>query len=188
MAGYRSYAPLLPLGPTVVEAPGLRFGGRRDHQPPRLRGAAVQPPPRRPDDRLRAFAGEMGVGQEHAPTRRQRRARPRGTRRAVLGGDRTELAAAPNITTDRGQQRRGRAADQAHWDRDSQVVHPPVNVDFYTPDATEPREDYFLLAGRLVGYKRPDIAIRAAVEAGVKLVVAGDGRDAAKCRKLAAEA
>ena len=60
-----------------------------------------------------------------------------------------------------------------------------MNIDFYTPDATEAREDFFLLAGRLVGYKRPDIAIRAAAESGVKLIVAGDGRETAKCKQLA---
>lgn len=61
------------------------------------------------------------------------------------------------------------------WRRDAQVVHPPVDVDFYRPDG-RPREDFFLVAGRLVPYKRPQVAAVAAAAAGVRLVVAGDGR------------
>jgi glycosyltransferase involved in cell wall biosynthesis len=48
-----------------------------------------------------------------------------------------------------------------------------------------PREDFFLLAGRLVPYKRPDLAVRAARQAGVRLVVAGDGRARAEVEALA---
>jgi glycosyltransferase involved in cell wall biosynthesis len=61
------------------------------------------------------------------------------------------------------------------WGRESVVVHPPVDTGFFTPAAV-PREDFFLLAGRLVPYKRPTVAVRAAREAGMPLVVAGDGR------------
>jgi glycosyltransferase involved in cell wall biosynthesis len=62
------------------------------------------------------------------------------------------------------------------WGREAEVVHPPVAVDFHTPDLAVAREDFFLLAGRLVPYKRPEVAVAAAREAGVRLVVAGDGR------------
>jgi glycosyltransferase involved in cell wall biosynthesis len=62
------------------------------------------------------------------------------------------------------------------WGREAEVVHPPVDVDFFTPDPSVTREDFFLLAGRLVPYKRPEVAVAAAATAGVRLVVAGDGR------------
>ncbi|MGB5757475.1 MAG: glycosyltransferase [Acidimicrobiales bacterium] len=71
------------------------------------------------------------------------------------------------------------------WGRNSIVVHPPVAVDRFRLDSHVTREPFFLLAGRLVPYKRPDIAIRAARKAGVPLVVAGDGRARAKCEELA---
>jgi glycosyltransferase involved in cell wall biosynthesis len=61
------------------------------------------------------------------------------------------------------------------WGRRARVVHPPVDTDYYTPDPDVPREDFFLLAGRLVPYKRPDVAVEAAKRADVPLVVAGDG-------------
>jgi len=63
-----------------------------------------------------------------------------------------------------------------HWGRSADVVPPPVDVDFYSHQPAAPREDFFLLAGRLVPYKRPEVAVAAAVAAGVRLVVAGDGR------------
>ncbi len=51
-----------------------------------------------------------------------------------------------------------------------------MRVGLFSPDPALPREDFFLFAGRLVPYKRPDLAIRAARQAGVRLVVLGDGR------------
>lgn len=61
------------------------------------------------------------------------------------------------------------------WRRDSLVIPPPVDVDRFTTDGS-PREDFFLFAGRLVPYKEPAVAVRAARRAGVRLVVAGGGR------------
>ncbi len=68
--------------------------------------------------------------------------------------------------------------------RGAEVVHPPVDV---TPQAAgTPRQDYFLAAGRLVGYKNT----RAIIEAfkllpGEKLVVAGSGPEAGSLRAIA---
>lgn len=62
------------------------------------------------------------------------------------------------------------------WGMRADVVHPPVNTEYYSPTAALAREDFFLIAGRLVPYKRPDLAVEAAKKAGVRLVVAGAGR------------
>jgi glycosyltransferase involved in cell wall biosynthesis len=62
------------------------------------------------------------------------------------------------------------------WGRTAEVVPPPVDVERFTRRPDVRREDFFLLAGRLVPYKRPQVAVAAAVRAGVRLVVAGDGR------------
>lgn len=71
------------------------------------------------------------------------------------------------------------------WGRDAAVVHPPVDTEGFTPDPSVERDDFFLLAGRLVPYKRHDLAVRAAAQAGVRLVVAGDGRSMRACQSLA---
>jgi len=72
-----------------------------------------------------------------------------------------------------------------HWGRDAEVVPPPVDTAFYTADAGVAREDFFLLAGRLVPYKRPEVAAAAAVAAGVPLVVAGGGRSRRQLEAIA---
>lgn len=78
----------------------------------------------------------------------------------------------------------GRRVEQ-WWGQESSVVAPPVDTDFYSPDPALPREDFFLLAGRLVPYKRPGLAVAAARRAGVRLVVAGDGRAREEAEALA---
>ncbi|MGI8794815.1 MAG: glycosyltransferase [Acidimicrobiales bacterium] len=70
------------------------------------------------------------------------------------------------------------------WQRESIVIPPPVDVHRYTP-GTGPRDDFFLLAGRLVPYKEPAVAVAAARLAGVRLVVAGDGRSLADAKAAA---
>lgn len=65
------------------------------------------------------------------------------------------------------------------------MLHPPVNVDYYTPDPAVAREPFVLYAGRLVPYKRPEIAVRAAERAGIDIVIAGEGRALADCQAVA---
>lgn len=67
------------------------------------------------------------------------------------------------------------------WDREAEVIHPPVDTAFFTPDGS-PKGDYFISVGRLVPYKRVDLAVAAAVAAGARLLVIGEGRDLERCR------
>jgi glycosyltransferase involved in cell wall biosynthesis len=184
-AGYHTYAPLLPLVPGWLR--------RQDFDPAdaviishhAFALAAVDAARATPTIAYvhspARWAWDKKMRIEEAPSLPGRLALGALSQLAI----KTELAAAPRITTIVANSTAVAQRIKRHWNRESHVVHPPVNIDFYTPDADEPHEDYFLLAGRLVAYKRPDIAIRAAVRAGVRLVVAGDGRDAAKCKKLA---
>lgn len=71
------------------------------------------------------------------------------------------------------------------YGRRSIVVYPPVDTDRFTPDSNTPKEDFFLYAGRLIGYKRPDLAVQAAERAGVRLVVAGSGPELDRLRSMA---
>lgn len=73
-----------------------------------------------------------------------------------------------------------------YWGRTSTVIPPPVDVDrHHRPAGMRPREDFFLLAGRLVPYKCPEVAAAAAVRAGVRLVVVGSGRMESAVRAVA---
>jgi len=71
------------------------------------------------------------------------------------------------------------------WGRSSEILHPPVDIERFYPDPSVSREDFFLLAGRLVPYKRPEVAVAAARRAGVRLVVAGEGRSRRTAEHLA---
>lgn len=72
--------------------------------------------------------------------------------------------------------------------RDAVVVAPPVDVDRFRaePTSTTALEDApFITAGRLVPYKRFDLAVEAANVAGVDLIVAGSGPDLRRLQSLA---
>jgi glycosyltransferase involved in cell wall biosynthesis len=73
-----------------------------------------------------------------------------------------------------------------YYNRDSTIVYPPVDTVFYTPDSV-PVGSRFLIVSALVPYKRIDLAIAAARQAGVGLTVVGDGPDLGRLTALAAE-
>lgn len=60
------------------------------------------------------------------------------------------------------------------YGRESTVVYPPVDTEFYTRAKVEKR-DYYLFVGELIGYKRPDLAIAACRRMKRKLVIVGRG-------------
>ena len=70
------------------------------------------------------------------------------------------------------------------YGRDSVVIYPPVDTEFYTPSG-ERREDFYLVVSALAPYKRFDLAIEACRRLGKKLVVIGSGQDAAKLKATA---
>lgn len=71
-----------------------------------------------------------------------------------------------------------------YYRRSAAVVHPPVDVE---PFLARPRAsgDAYLVAGRLVPYKRVDLAIRACRELGRELIVIGEGRDRERLEDIA---
>jgi len=70
------------------------------------------------------------------------------------------------------------------YGRSAVVVYPPV-VRKAGPGVTGPRADFLLSLGRLVPYKRVDLAIAAAERLGTRLVVAGDGPDRTRLERMA---
>jgi glycosyltransferase involved in cell wall biosynthesis len=75
------------------------------------------------------------------------------------------------------------------WGRDAYVIHPPVDIDYFTAAPAAQREqnrDYLLGVGRWIGYKNFDVMIAIADAAGVPLVVAGSGPDEDRLRAQAA--
>jgi glycosyltransferase involved in cell wall biosynthesis len=70
-----------------------------------------------------------------------------------------------------------------HYRRDSTIIYPPVDTGRFTP-ATRV-EDYYLIVGRLVPYRRIDILIEAFNKMGRPLLIAGSGRDRERLESLA---
>lgn len=63
---------------------------------------------------------------------------------------------------------------RSHYGRNARVVHPPVEVERFHPSLAPP-DDFYLLVGAFVPYKREDVAIEAFRRSGRRLIVAGDG-------------
>jgi glycosyltransferase involved in cell wall biosynthesis len=72
-----------------------------------------------------------------------------------------------------------------YYGADSVVIHPPVDTDAFSIAAPSELGDYYLMAGELVSYKRPDLAVRAFNEMGLELVVIGGGEMLDEIRGLA---
>lgn len=71
-----------------------------------------------------------------------------------------------------------------YWRRHSRIIHPPVDVARFRPAANTEVGSFYLYAGELTSYKRPDLAIDAFNRLGLPLVVIG-GPD--KCEKALAK-
>lgn len=74
---------------------------------------------------------------------------------------------------------------EKYYRRDATVIHPPVNVEQFESVPAGEVEDYYLMAGELVTYKRPELAVEAFNAMGRRLIVIGGGEMLAEVRKRA---
>lgn len=70
------------------------------------------------------------------------------------------------------------------YGRDSRVIYPPVDTDFYHP-APVPRERYYLMVSAFAPYKRLDLAVEACNRLQRQLIIVGQGQEEKKLRALA---
>jgi len=71
------------------------------------------------------------------------------------------------------------------YGRDADVLHCPAAVDGFA--ASNAIDDYYVVAARLLPYKRVDLAIEACALAGVPLRIIGTGPELARLRRLAGD-
>lgn len=72
------------------------------------------------------------------------------------------------------------------YHRDSVVIPPPVDTDFFTPlSRDQTREDFYLVVSALVPYKRIDQAVAACTHLDRRLIVIGAGPERARLEALA---
>jgi len=69
-----------------------------------------------------------------------------------------------------------------YYGAESEVAHPPVDVARYGPAE---RGDFWLFVGRLVGYKRADVAVDVFDRIGMRLIVVGEGRERGRLERRA---
>jgi glycosyltransferase involved in cell wall biosynthesis len=70
------------------------------------------------------------------------------------------------------------------YGRESSVIYPPVDTDFYCP-APVARSDYYLAVSAFAPYKRLDLAIAACNRLQRPLVIIGTGQDAHRLQRMA---
>ena len=70
------------------------------------------------------------------------------------------------------------------YGRESTVIQPPVDVEYYRPAPVD-REPFYLCVSALVPYKRIDHAVRACSESGRQLRIIGEGPELGRLRRLA---
>ena len=69
------------------------------------------------------------------------------------------------------------------YGKEAAVIHPPVEVERF--GATASRGEHFLAVGRMVPYKRTDLAVVACTRLGLPLRVIGDGPESQRMKRLA---
>jgi len=69
-----------------------------------------------------------------------------------------------------------------YYRRTARVIYPPVNTKLFAPEGTG---EYFLVVGRLLPYKRFDIAVSACTALGLPLTVVGSGPELATLKRIA---
>jgi glycosyltransferase involved in cell wall biosynthesis len=132
--------------------------------------------------------------QEHAyfPNRRGIKARLRSVTLSALRSWDVSSAARVNhfVANSRFVARR----IQTYYGRPAEVVHPPVEVEFFTP-GPEKREsapgaradDYCLIVSALAPYKKVEVAMAACEKLGMELRIVGTGPERERLEEMAGE-
>ena len=84
-----------------------------------------------------------------------------------------DLEAAANVDVYIANSTETAARIKKYYNKPSTVIHPPVDIDRFTPART--RGDYYVSLGRQLPNKRVDLAIRACTELEIPLKVFGNG-------------
>jgi glycosyltransferase involved in cell wall biosynthesis len=109
-----------------------------------------------------------------------------GIDRAILGAlKKWDYRAAQRVNFFIANSRNVQARIKKFYGRDSEVVYPFVDVDFFYP--TREKEGYFLVAGRIQKHKRVGMVVEAFNANGMQLHVVGDGRQRLELEQHTAE-
>lgn len=76
-----------------------------------------------------------------------------------------------------------KARIKKYYAKDAEVIYPPVSAQKYS--ISEKLDDYFLMVGRLVSYKRFDLAVKVFTAMEKPLKIVGDGPERKRLEKIA---
>ena len=76
---------------------------------------------------------------------------------------------------------------KTYYDRDAEVIHPPVDIERFMVAATDKKPSGFVTMGRLVPQKRIDLIIAACNELQVPLKVIGNGQQLTALKSIAGQ-
>jgi glycosyltransferase involved in cell wall biosynthesis len=94
-----------------------------------------------------------------------------------------DAAAAPRVDYYVANSRHVAKRIRRIYGRDAAVINPPVELQRFKP--ADKRGDAFLVLGRMVPYKRADLAVVACTRLGLPLRIIGDGPEMGKLKRLA---
>ncbi|HXO22084.1 MAG TPA: glycosyltransferase [Thermoanaerobaculia bacterium] len=130
--------------------------------------------------------------QEHAYFPRRRGAGPRLRSLALTALRAWDAAASARVDLFVANSSFVAARIRRYYGRDAEVVHPPVDVDFFTPGEAAAGEErpapYCLMVSALAPYKRLELGIAACARLGLPLRIVGTGAERARLERAAADA
>lgn len=93
-----------------------------------------------------------------------------------------DVSATPRVDAFIANSREVAGRIRRYYGRSAAIIPPPVDLAPFQP---EPPDDFYLAGGRLVPYKRLDLAVRAFSALGLPLKIFGEGRDRAALEAIA---
>lgn len=101
---------------------------------------------------------------------------------------RWDIETLPRVTRFLANSENVRTRIRRIYQRDAEVVYPPVDTDFYAAEpllSASEKSDFYLIVSALAPYKRLDLALDACAKRGKRLVIIGEGQESAALRARA---
>ncbi|HEX4964081.1 MAG TPA: glycosyltransferase [Thermoanaerobaculia bacterium] len=126
--------------------------------------------------------------QEHAYFPKRRGAGPRLRSLALTALRAWDVSSAARVNLFVANSRFVARRIETYYGRPAEVVHPPVDVSFFTPGKTQDKGDprpYCLMVSALAPYKRVELAMAACEKLGLELRVVGEGPERKRLAAMA---
>ena len=181
---YRSYLPLFPAAIEELDLSGFDLVISSSH----CVAKGVIPPPEAFHLCYCHTPMRYAWDQEHAyfPRRSGIGARLRSL--ALTGLRAWDVSSAARVNLFVANSRFVAQRIRAYYGRDAEVVHPPVDVELFTPGPSGgeiPPEGYCLMVSALAPYKKVEQAMAACERLGLELRVVGEGPERRRLARLA---